>query len=413
MDLSVFRPLHTPSNLKSLHLLRALLREASYLPDANARLFFRRYIVHRFKAYQKKRSISIEKRSPSVHRKATKGLNYLRFANLGNAVCLSKILYFTYGRIGPRKYRLLEDVLRPEGVVPSSWPLQELYRSNQRYLSFFDAPIKANPTHHGIHISQHYPRLQATIKAQCQNDVVLRGAGIKRPYLLTPINNVWERPMPINRARNNVKRWYADTMTRLLPPLPSEEFDAIQAMLDGTKPFSLVNRRTPAVQHVPAEEIPEVERFTKLVHDALVLEKPARADKIAGKRPNARLMKRLYAMLLPYCSKLEWNEKANKWESIWGSRLRGIKLDIDSEAASSLFAGVDAHGKAPVEPSAPRDIAAERRIGSFLGHTLKDYKTGRSKKENYSAIPFYVDLLPPDHPIRVAADQVRTGNIDT
>ena len=41
-------PLHNISHTKSLHLLRSLLREASYLPDATARTYFRLYIVARF-----------------------------------------------------------------------------------------------------------------------------------------------------------------------------------------------------------------------------------------------------------------------------------------------------------------------------------------------------------------------------
>ena len=133
--------LPTPSQTRSLHLLRSLLREASYLPDATARDYFRRYIVARFKAYQprpnatasfdvqavdkyrhksfKRRHIGvISERTAQQQRKAQKGLNLLRRANQGETPCLQKVLWFTYGRLGRRKYALLDDLLKPDPTWP-------------------------------------------------------------------------------------------------------------------------------------------------------------------------------------------------------------------------------------------------------------------------------------------------------
>lgn len=92
---------------KSIHLLRALLRESTYLPDAVARQYFRNYVVSRFKAYQpkqnatsspavqlldkyrhrnfKRRQLSIIlERTSKLQKKAQKGLYYLRRANQGS-----------------------------------------------------------------------------------------------------------------------------------------------------------------------------------------------------------------------------------------------------------------------------------------------------------------------------------------
>ena len=423
---------HTASNLKSLHLLRALLREASYLPDATARRYFRRYIVNRFRAYQpaqnassslhakavekhrhrfgKRRHVSlIQERTRLMQRKAKSGYNYLRMANSGDFQCLHKILYFAYGRIGKRKYTLLHRLLQPDDPIATQEPapLQKLYYSNERCLSLFDSPIKTNNTHWTIHISDRYARLKAAVKAQHNNGVAL-GREIKKPYILTPINNVWERPMPLNRARSNVRRWYAETMTRFLPPLPEEEFDSIQAMANGTKRPSFVKRRSsPVTQLHSKKDTPESEKFTSLVQHALALEKPSRADKRADTRtPSVRLMKRLYTTLVTFCSKLVWNDKFNKWEPKWGNRLRGMNYQMNAQTLD-LFAGVDAAGRVSTRHNSDR--AAEKRATEeriFVAEVLQEYQKNRPKKEQYTSIPFYVDYLDRDHPIRIAADKV-------
>src|SRR5947209_1094177 len=102
------------SSNKSIHVLRALLREATYPPDAVARQYFRRYIVSRFKAYQpkqnatasfgvqavdkyrhrsfKRRQLSIiAERTSKQQAKARKGLHYLQRANQGELQCLRKV----------------------------------------------------------------------------------------------------------------------------------------------------------------------------------------------------------------------------------------------------------------------------------------------------------------------------------
>jgi hypothetical protein len=231
------------SHTKSIHLLRALLREATYLPDAVARQYFHRYIVNRFQAYQprqdattsivyrhrnvQRRALSIiTERTDKVQRKAQKGLHYLRRANQGEIPCLKKVLYFAYGRMGKRKYALLSDVLKPDPIMDGGkvlaaselegpTPLQNLYYSDKQWLQYFDAPKSGTNGMQVINISDHYSRLRAVIKSQYQRGVSIHRE-LKGPAMKTPVHNIWMRPMPIKRARNNVRRWYAETMTRLL-----------------------------------------------------------------------------------------------------------------------------------------------------------------------------------------------------
>ncbi|KAF1954416.1 hypothetical protein CC80DRAFT_550441 [Byssothecium circinans] len=369
--------MQTASQLESVHLLRALLREASYLPDANARTYFRRYIVSRFRAYQPVKNANhsreaqaierytqrssrrrhediIKARTRAMQRKGQKGLNYLRRATVGEAQCLEKILLFTYGRLGRRKYALQEKLLTPDAAAGNGEeepaPLQKLYYSNDRFLSFFDAPRKKTPaaTHYHIEISDRFPRLKTVLKTQHAAGITLNRS-IKTPYLKTPIHNVWHRPMPVRRARNNVRRWYADTMSHLLPPLPNEEWDAIKAMIEGTKHFGFVKRRTPAVQHNLAP-VAEDAAFTALVNEAIAMNKPSRADRPLGSNRthtlNTRFMKRLYTKLFSYCCKLDWDEERNKWNATWGRGLHRMSAHrYYAPVASSLFAGVDDAGK--------------------------------------------------------------------
>jgi hypothetical protein len=367
------------SNLKTIHILRSLLREATYIPDASARHYFRRYIVNRFKAYQpvqnatasidgravdkyrhrafqkRKTSIIIE-RTRETQRKALKGLSYLRRANQGELPCLRKILLFAYGRMGRRRYELLAELLKPEvaangnaKLLSSSQenlaPLHQLFYSDKRFLSFFDAPKKKTKDEFTIEISDRYPRLKTVVKSQVQAGVAI-GRHLKRPHILTPIRNVWERPMPIKRARNNVKRWYAETMTRLLPPLPKDEYDKLRALSVGEKWIEFAKPRTPAVQLRP-EHKDEDALSRARIDEGLALDKLSKADRPRGiQRPHhitTRFMRRLYAKVLALSCKLDWNEERKKWFAVWGSMTTKPK-SYTALVDERLFAGVDTRG---------------------------------------------------------------------
>lgn len=359
---------YTPLSLKSIHLLRALLRETTYLPDAQARSYFRRYVVDRFRAYQPKPSTSdvrlsvINQRTRPLQRKARKGLNYLRRANLGEPPCVEKILLIAYGRLGRRRYALLERLLQPdpvanaqEGVtaIPEPAPLQKIYHSNKRWLQFFDAPKKVSDSKHIIDISNRYPLLKTVLKSQVQQGIAL-GRDIKQPVLKTRIYNVWERPMPIKRARNDVKRWYAATMSKLLPPLPNDEWDRIRALATGdTKWRDSVPRRSPARELTPQLDGDHATSRGILL-EGLALNKPSKADMPRGKqRPReftSRMMRRLYARLLSLSCKLEFSNERNKWTAVWGA-FRDIKPAVYSTPVDEvLFAGVDKSGHSIKDP---------------------------------------------------------------
>jgi hypothetical protein len=415
-----------PAATKPLHLLRALLREASYLPDATARGYFRRYIVSRYKAYQpkenatasfdvkaveryrhrsfKRRQIAIIKeRTRPLLRKGQKGLNFLRRANQGEIPCLQKALFFAYGRLGRRKYALLDNLLKPDPImdggappkdVEGPTPLQKLYFSNKRYLQFFDAPKATSPTHHLINISDRYSRLRAVLKSQHQKGLSINRE-LKRPAMKTPIHNIWERPMPIKRARNNVRRWYAETMSRLLPPLPKNEWDAIRAMSVGERRIGLVKRRAHA-QDMNPEPIVEDALFASMIEEAIALDKLSTADKPAGReRPHAitpRFMQRLYTRILMLCCKVEYDHEHKRWKAIWGEPMKSVKPAIYLAPTDvSLFAGVDANGHIPKAP--------KKHVVDKSAHVQP-----RNAEGDYVRFPFFAEHLPESNPLRKDLD---------
>jgi hypothetical protein len=407
----------TPSQTKSLHLLRSLLREASYLPDATARTYFRRYVVARFKAYQPKPSATasfdvdavekyrhrsfkrrhtgiINARAGQQQRKAQKGLNFLRRANQGEGPCIQKALWFAYGRLGRRKYALLDDLLKPDPAWPEGpAPLQQLYRSDLKCLQYFETP-QARAGSHVIYISKQYPRLRALVTSQSRQDIDKKSA-IKSPFLKTPILNTWQQPMPIKRAINNVRRWYAETMTLLLPALPNEEWDRIEAMSRGQQRIGFVRRRRPVaeVSSPPASDDDSVERM--LQHN-LAMDKLSKADRPQGvDRPhtlNARFMQRLYTKLLTLTPKLEFDDTRQQWNTVWGKHSKSFKpRNYTAPVDEALFAGVNDKGIAPKAPI-KRDFVPG---------------TQRPRKEDgkIQQFPFYAECLPQTHPVRIELEK--------
>ncbi|XPS78243.1 hypothetical protein M3J09_010257 [Ascochyta lentis] len=416
--------LHTPTQTKSLHLLRALLREASYLPDATARDYFRRYTVARFKAYQpsehgtasldvqavakyrhrafKRRHVAvITARTAQQHRKAHKALNLLRRANQGEGPCLDKVLYLTYGRLGRRKYALLHDLLKPDPAWPDAPPpLQQLYHSHAPCLQYFEAPVARNATL-AIAISQQYPRLRAVLTTQSQKALSL-GRAIKRPWLKTPLLNTWERPMPLKRAVNHVRRWYAETMTRLLPPLPPAEWDHIEAMSQGKQRIAFVRRRTPAT-HLDAQPESPPDHLAAMLQRNLALDKLSKADRPAGlDRPHAltaRYMQRLYARLLTLSCKLDYDAARKQWNAIWGEPKKSIRPDSYAAPVDHvLFADVDAKGVVPKTPT-----AKAKKLPLVQP---------RNEDGDYMRFPFFAEMLPATHPMRIELDKWKRERAD-
>jgi hypothetical protein len=299
-------------------------------------------------------------------REAKKGLNYLRRANLGEKPCLRRILFLAYGRMGRRRRALLEDLLKPVASVDEESPppaastpapLHTLYYTNTRCLQFFDAPQKAKARGKRgeekvtFQFSDGHPRLKAVLTSQAHAGVTL-GAELKRTTASMDTYNVWGRTMPIRRARNYVRKFYADIMAKVLPPLPNEEWDQLAALARGEVRWAgLVARRTRATTPKFSSLDEAMHPNAAVIERGLALEKPSKADRPAGnQRPHnitSRTMRRLYAHILSYCCKLEWNEQWGKWEVVWPKVGSALSTVYSRPTEEALFAGVDSQGKRP------------------------------------------------------------------
>jgi hypothetical protein len=374
-------PAQTAQNLKAIHLFRALLRETTYLPDSAARQYFRKYVVARFKAYQPAKNATVNRdtgrnidnfrlkgykrrktsvitlRTPEKLRIGNKALNYLRRANHGEIHCLERVLMATYGRWGRRKHILMRPLLQPESSEEPGddepeavAPLQQAYYSDKPYLSFFEAPKEKNGETQ-TKLSTRFPKLKAVLGAQKSAG----GLGISSLAPTFPAKNIWQRPMPIKRARNIVKKWFNETMIKLLPPLPEEEFQRLEGLSAGKAKWDgVVRRRKPGINRFPPE--PETEEqaqqtSNQIIHSGLWFEKPSPAVRPVGSvargRPHAitpRFMRRIYAKIFDRSCMLEWDESRSKWMAIWGNT-EAARSKIMPKLDMSLFSGVDQRGR--------------------------------------------------------------------
>ncbi|KAF2502259.1 hypothetical protein BU16DRAFT_521023 [Lophium mytilinum] len=398
----------TPPNehLSPTQLCRALLREASYLPDQTAREYFHRFILWRFRSYQpidkasrpfreinekpKQRLLAanIDLRASEKLRKGRQALSLLRQANNGEHRPLRKVLLAAYGRTGRRRHELIQPLLQPaipessdalgailkETPANNKKPLQELYHDDSRVLSFFDAPRGKSGDKAQIRISKEYPQLEAVIQANGQYRPRSNPRhALRSVSLIAPTTNSWGRPMPVKRAKNMVRNWYKYAMERMLPPLPEQEWDRLHGLALGDIKWEPVSLRSIGTvrpegantdlsseiplhlleQSGPASDLDQAKN--RLLHSLYPPKSTATdaRDYTSRNRITPRFMQRLYHGIAQLCCKLVWESSLNRWTVVWGSvaakeRLR--RVWTDPVEADLLFSGVDERGRLPMPP---------------------------------------------------------------
>lgn len=311
-----------------LHLFRAILRECTYLPDPNSRKFFHDHVVARFRAYcprpfadkrqSFKQTFTILGRRAELLKKAQMGIKYLRRANHGHTQHLGRVLAITYGRIGPRRHKLLKDLKNLDSPVSTS-------------------ALKDTLQHQSDPANQHVPRpsqqLLTLLKSQVQRtETVFSRTSVKQIEYQIPKTNVWGRLTPIKRVRNIKRRWYAEALDRVMPPLPVSEWEMLRQKASGETSFRrAIPRRGPSgEQNAGLNSYKSGARMT-------------RPHKL-----NARYMRRLWARIFQQCPVMKRDShKPSGWHTIWpdlGSRIT-VSLDLDKPDDSGLFDGVNDDGK--------------------------------------------------------------------
>lgn len=315
---------------ETIHLYRGLLRQCSYLPDSTARKFFRDYIISRFRRYhprkilstrnQDKRSVRVvEQRQPALLKTAQRGLLFLQRANDGHQRHLAKVLGMTYGRIGKRRHNLMEPLLVAD--IPADQAAVE---------GIGDSAAE------GVQNSSR--QMQALIKEQARKKITFFSRS-NRPTVKPeiPEMNAWGRPMPVKRVRNLRRRWYAETLDRLMPPLPEPEWKRLRGLASGQLRWEgPVPRRAP---------------FTAIGFNTGIVRGPISSGHSFHSSPHeltARYMRRLWTKLFAQCPLMRPSEaKKLGWDVRWGE-IHGTKevaLQPQSPVHTAMFNGVDDHGK--------------------------------------------------------------------
>lgn len=207
------------------HLLRASLRECTYLPDPVARSYMRGYVLDRY------RRASGHTGRPETQKiqQARQGLSVLQRANQGYQSPLEKVLFLSYGRNGKRRHELLVDFLKPP-VPKDTDAVKARIAQPGQFEDGWEAPAA----------------VMDLVKSQMHNGMIMSSRLRPRVTRLQPEipeKNAWGRPLPLVRRRNIRKKWYQLLLSSLYPPLPEKELGILDGLLSGTMPWKPVKRR--------------------------------------------------------------------------------------------------------------------------------------------------------------------------
>lgn len=331
---ATYAAVHDTHSLTVLHLFRALLRQCTYLPDPAARQYMHSHIVSRFRDYHPSSTLPltsqrhkppalVQQRLPYLLRTARRGLIFLRRANDGHIRHLARILSMTYGRIGKRRHQLLYNLKIPDVPVDQVAARKLLEPGNQ------DVP----------HPSE---QLMALVKSQAKRKPSqFSRSNTPRIAPAIPKENSWGRPMPIKRVRNYKRRWYAETLDRIMPPLPEAEWEKLLMRGSGQLPWEgpVLRRKWTGG--------PDDEGNTHLVGEKV----KAPSRKCSNPHRITRsYMRRLWAKISANCPLMKPNpETKSGWDVVWGDVYTPNKTTLTLGPAGrsgyDMFGGVDEKGK--------------------------------------------------------------------
>ena len=318
---------HTTLREEAIHIFRALLRESTYLPDQAARDVIRRQISLKFRKdrWKRRRTVDPQRRPlaeqsirPSL-KGAQDALRYLQRANAGHTRQLSSILSMTYGRTRDRRHELLLALKSPP---PSDRPSDS---------DSIDLADRSDSDWGSANIS---PPLDALIRSQAKRDGSAQPRGSLRLVAPeVPDQNAWCRPLPLKRVENIEKRWLAESLHRVMPPLPADEWERLRRLASGEGVWSGA-----------------VPRRKGRVADVMDAGASSHMTEAGISRPHAltpRYMRRLWSNVLSQCPKLEMEGTKSGWKVEWADveNQRDVGLKAKTTLNMAMFRGVNSKGK--------------------------------------------------------------------
>ncbi|THV44156.1 hypothetical protein BGAL_0716g00060 [Botrytis galanthina] len=330
---------------------RALLREATYLPDSAARTFVHDLLVKRFNPPDPRKlnpkywgtdylrsKVDLKKLQTRSKKTATK-LHLLERVNLeGSIPDLQHVLLRTYGRAGHRRRELITQLLIPgEDELPQDDTALSLIIDSQISKNLDatkDVEIdKANAV--PKRQRREYKEMRLFLTSQQANNPMesMRGR-IKKLTPDIPLTNAWGRSFPGKRKVKLQRTWWASLLERVLPPLPEHEWNRLRDLAEGTQPIERPRpRRKAAVPQNQIEDVKSVEeRMDSLYNKPARLnadvwdETTTKSDLDYSQASNTpqqnriRAMRRLYGMIWSLSSKMVQDENTKEYTITWGGQ---------------------------------------------------------------------------------------------
>lgn len=248
-----------------------------------------------------------------LHRRFRKLLSLLNRANDGYLKPLERVILLAYGRIGKRRWMLLEPLL-PTSV--------QIYNDDWKAPSDLIALLK----------SQSRQRVVANMKIHRPIK------HLEPPY---PKENIWGKPIAYVRRVNIRKRWYRSLVQTALPVLPEQEWELVQSLATGKLPWALPKRRKAPTQ--PQQETLLTPEF--IIHGPQ--RGPTFSPYVKGRPHNItrKLMEGIWKTVCELTPKMTWVETKKTWTFAWGianAPQRQSSRKLDPEKGLSLFEGIDA-----------------------------------------------------------------------
>ena len=353
----------------TIYLLRALLRQCTYLPDPEARRYIHFHVISRFRDYcprqrpgAKPRPLKISTADKRIRTLLSDGKRHLRVlvrANEGHPDELHKVLATTYGRRGKRKHDLLQSLKAKDNPddAEAVAKLSKLPDDQNKEPQLTETMI-------------------ALIRSQkSQKDMGFDKAPIKNLKPMIAKENAWGRPMPSNRVKNQKKLWYAKTLDAILPPLPEHEWHRLGDLATGRIKWEgpVPRRKQSTVRDGVSKEASYISvggKISKKQESADSNEEPPytfmggkfvknktseqntkneernRDVKTNAHNLTSRYMRSLWARVYVKCPMMRWDTEKRRWDVQWGNieKEKEIVLSPNRQGDLSLFEGVDESG---------------------------------------------------------------------
>ena len=379
---------------RTLHLCRALHREASYLPDPASRAFAHRQITNRFhrnrgepivksrtrldEEYDSilagadrtdsttaKRPKEIRrqlwdaemetKRTTALIAEGRRQLQILKTANSGASAMLAKVLEQTYGRRGKRRHELLRELAPPVQSPTNNSDLRQLsvaldaeFTSSKNETTNNEG-TKGNGTKGALEkLPLFSDKFVALLKSQMQQKQDHFPKALPRSSAPSiPDKDSWGRMLPVRRIKNLTKEWYANTLDRLMPPLPEAEWTHLGELAAGQAYWAGPPKKRARGTTSGGTEPQEYEPVGWSWPETDV--QRARIEHLRARNAHhltPRYMRHMWARVFAQCPVMKWDAERAKWKVKWGKVDNGIVLSLDQpDLGFSPFEGVDEKGK--------------------------------------------------------------------